>query len=246
MKRAVLSACILAFALLLTACGPASSDSITSTGDPASGEQTFHYGGDVTLRILSGSENQELEGILDDFARERGVNIEMEYQGSLDIMRTLQGETVDYDAVWPASSLWLTAGDTQYRVKHAQSISITPVVFGIRQGLAEELGFVGTEVSVSDLLSAIQSGKLNFCMTSATQSNSGCSAYIGFLYALLGNPDVITSESLQTPGLSEQITQLLSGVDRSSGSSDWLKDLFLTGGYDAMVNYECLIISANQ
>ena len=246
MKRAVLSACILAFALLLTACGPASSDSTASASDPASGEQAFHYGGDVTLRILSGSENQELEGILDDFARERGVNIEMEYQGSLDIMRTLQGETVDYDAVWPASSLWLTAGDTQYRVKHTQSISITPVVFGIRQSLAEELGFVGTEVSVSDLLSAIQSGKLNFCMTSATQSNSGCSAYIGFLYALLGNPDVITSESLQTPGLSEQITQLLSGVDRSSGSSDWLKDLFLTGGYDAMVNYECLIISANQ
>ena len=83
-------------------------------------------------------------------------------------------------------------------------------------------------------------------MTSATQSNSGCSAYIGFLYALLGNPDVITSENLQTPGLAEQITQLLSGVDRSSGSSDWLKDLFLTGGYDAMVNYECLVISANQ
>ena len=148
------------------------------------------------------------------------MNIEMDYQGSLDIMRALQGETIDYDAVWPASSLWLTAGDTQYRVKHAQSISITPVVFGIRQSLA------------SDLLSAIQAGELEFCMTSATQSNSGCSAYIGFLYALLGNPDVITSESLQTPGLSEQITQLLSGVDRSSGSSDWLKDLFLTGGYD--------------
>ena len=52
--------------------------------------------------------------------------------------------------VWPASSLWLTAGDTQYRVKHAQSISITPVVFGIRRSLAEELGFVGREVSVSD------------------------------------------------------------------------------------------------
>ena len=246
MKRAVLSACILAFALLLTACGPASSDSTASASDPASGEQAFHYGGDVTLRILSGSENQELEGILDDFVRERGVNIEMDYQGSLDIMRALQGETIDYDAVWPASSLWLTAGDTQYRVKHAQSISITPVVFGIRQSLAEELGFVGREVSVGDLLSAIQAGELEFCMTSATQSNSGCSAYIGFLYALLGNPDVITSENLQTPGLSEQITQLLSGVDRSSGSSDWLKDLFLTGGYDAMVNYECLIISANQ
>lgn len=246
MKRTVLSVCILALALILTACSPTLSDSTASADNSSGGEHTFNYGGDVTLRILSGSENQELEGILDDFARERGVNIEMDYRGSLDIMRTLQGESIDYDAVWPASSLWLTAGDTQYRVKHTQSISITPVVFGIRQSLAEELGFVGTEVSVSDLLSAIQSGKLNFCMTSATQSNSGCSAYIGFLYALLGNPDVITSENLQTPGLSEQITQLLSGVDRSSGSSDWLKDLFLTGGYDAMVNYECLIISANQ
>ncbi len=246
MKRTVLSVCILALALILTACGPTPSDSAVSTGDSASGDHAFDYGGDVTLRILSGSENQELEGILDDFVRERGVNIEMDYQGSLDIMRALQGETIDYDAVWPASSLWLTAGDTQYRVKHAQSISITPVVFGIRQSLAEELGFVGREVSVGDLLSAIQAGELEFCMTSATQSNSGCSAYIGFLYALLGNPDVITSENLQTPGLAEQITQLLSGVDRSSGSSDWLKDLFLTGGYDAMVNYECLVISANQ
>ena len=206
MKRTVLSACILALALILTACSPTLSDSTASADNSSGGEHTFNYGGDVTLRILSGSENQELEGILDDFARERGVNIEMDYRGSLDIMRTLQGESIDYDAVWPASSLWLTAGDTQYRVKHTQSISITPVVFGIRQSLAEELGFVGTEVSVSDLLSAIQSGKLNFCMTSATQSNSGCSAYIGFLYALLGNPDVITSESLQTPGLSEQIT----------------------------------------
>ena len=91
MKRAVLSVCILALALILTACGPTPSDSTASAGDPSGGEQAFHYGGDVTLRILSGSENQELEGILDDFARERGVNIEMEYQGSLDIMRTLQG-----------------------------------------------------------------------------------------------------------------------------------------------------------
>ena len=125
-------------------------------------------------------------------------------------------------------------------------VSITPVVFGIRQSLAEELGFVGREVSVKDILSAIQSGKLRFCMTSATQSNSGASAYIGFLYALLGNPEMITMEDLQNPDLQTQIQELLSGVDRSSGSSDWLKDMFLEGDYDAMVNYECLMIQADQ
>ena len=202
--------------------------------------------GRQTLKIVSGSENQELEPILEEFSEKSGIRIEMTYQGSLDIMRTLGQDTIEYDAVWPASSLWLNVGDTEHRIKHAESISITPVVFGIRQSLAEELGFVGREVSVRDLLDAITDGKLRFCMTSATQSNSGASAYIGFLYALLGNPDMITEEDLQSPRLQADIQNLFSGVDRSSGSSDWLKDMFLDGGYDAMVNYECLIIQANE
>ena len=83
-------------------------------------------------------------------------------------------------------------------------------------------------------------------MTSATQSNSGASAYIGFLYALLGKQDAITSEDLDNPQLQQDMTRLLSGIERSSGSSEWLMEMFLEGDYDAMVNYECLIISANQ
>ena len=203
-------------------------------------------GGSSVLRIVSGSENSELEPILEEFSDREHVRIEMTYMGSLDIMRLLGEEDIPYDAVWPASSLWLTVGDTEHRIKHAESISISPVVFGIRKSLAEELGFVGREVSVNDLLEAIRNGKLRFCMTSATQSNSGASAYIGFLYALLGNPEVITSEDLQSDELRAQMQELLSGVDRSSGSSDWLKDMFLQGDYDAMVNYECLVIQANR
>ena len=206
MRRLVCAALLLVF---LTACGAAGPEAIPHADQE---EPPADLSG-VTLRILSGSENQELEEILDAFSQESGVRIEMTYQGSLDIMRILQSGAADYDAVWPASSLWLTTGDTQYRVKHAESISVTPVVFGIRQSLAEDLGFVGREVSVSDLLTAIRSGRLKFCMTSATQSNSGCSAYIGFLYALLGSPDVITSEALQdpSPGRADHITALRRG-----------------------------------
>ena len=202
--------------------------------------------GGKSLRIVSGSENQELEPILEDFAKTEGVRIEMSYQGSLDIMRALEEDSFSYDAVWPASSLWLDVADTSLNLKHTESISITPVVFGIRQSLAEELGFVGREVTVGDLLQPIRSGELKFCMTSATQSNSGASAYIGFLYALLGNPETITAEDLESNNLRQQMTELLSGVDRSSGSSDWLKDMFLQGDFDAIVNYECLVIQANQ
>ena len=239
--------------ILLAALGLSACSSIGFPDTGSGKEQQEDQGADAvigsgrqTLKIVSGSENQELEPILEEFSEKSGIRIEMTYQGSLDIMRTLGQETIEYDAVWPASSLWLNVGDTEHRIKHAESISITPVVFGIRQSLAEELGFVGREVSVRDLLDAITDGKLRFCMTSATQSNSGASAYIGFLYALLGNPDMITEEDLQSPRLQADIQNLFSGVDRSSGSSDWLKDMFLEGGYDAMVNYECLIIQANE
>ena len=242
-KYAVLAMIILLAALGFSACLGIGGGQTAGTGQEA---DTVIGNGRQSLRILSGSENQELEPILEDFSRESGIRVEMTYQGSLDIMRALEQDEIAYDAVWPASSLWLNVGDTGHRVKHGESVSISPVVFGIRQSLAEELGFVGREVSVRDILDAITAGKLKFCMTSATQSNSGASAYIGFLYALLGNPDMITEEDLENEQLQSDIQALLSGVDRSSGSSDWLKDMFLEGGYDAMVNYECLIIQANE
>ena len=237
-KRKIL---ILAVCAILTLCA-AFLSGCTGSSD---GRQAFGSGLGEKIRILSGSENRELEEILKKCAKKTGVNLEIEYLGSVDIMRTLQQGADDYDAVWPASSLWLSLGDTGHLVKHVQSISLTPVVFGIRQSLAEELGFTKGDVSVRDIQQAIREGKMSFCMTSATQSNSGCSAYLGFLYALLGTDELKAGE-LESESLKADIRELLSGIDRSSGSSDWLKDMFLNGDFDAMVNYECLIISANR
>ncbi|MEZ4652608.1 MAG: substrate-binding domain-containing protein [Candidatus Eisenbacteria bacterium] len=198
------------------------------------------------FRILSGSENKTLEPILQEFAKSKRVDLTMDYKGSVDVMLELQEPEFGYDAVWPANSLWISIGDTQHRVKHAKSIMTSPVVFGIREGLARQLGFTSRDVRVADILKAIEEKRLRFMMTSATQSNSGASAYIGFLYALLGNPDVISAADLEDPTLGPHIRALLAGVHRSSGSSGWLKDLFLEGSYDAMVNYEAVIIEANQ
>lgn len=199
-----------------------------------------------TIRIISGSENEALEQIIADCEKSTGVNIEITYKGSVDIMQELKNGAPDYDAVWTASSLWISLGDEKHIVKHDESICTTPVIFGIKQSVAEELGFTDGSVSVRDILSAIEEGKLTFCMTSATQSNSGASAYIGFLNALLGKNGALTNDDLSDPTLREQIKTLLSGVERSSGSSGWLEDMFLAGDFDAMVNYECLIIDANK
>lgn len=203
-------------------------------------------GKDNEIVILSSSENKDLEPILQYFSQKEGISIEMKYKGSVDIMLELEKKPKGYDAVWAANSLWINLGDQAHQVKHGKSIMTSPVVFGIKESLARKLDFVGKAVEVNDILQAVRKGDLTFTMTSASQSNSGASAYIGFLYALLGHPDTITKADLQNESLKQQVSTLLKGVERSSGSSEWLKELFMTGNYDAMVNYEAVIIQANM
>lgn len=74
--------------------------------------------GGETLRILSGSENAELSAILDECEKQTGVKVEMTYKGSVDIMQELKNGAPDYDAVWTASSLWISLGDEKHIVKH--------------------------------------------------------------------------------------------------------------------------------
>jgi len=99
-----------------------------------------------------------------------------------------------------------------------------------------------------DLLEAAEARKLRFAMTSATQSNSGASAYLGFLTALAGHPEVLTSEHLQGNEARALIKRFLGTVNRSAGSSGFLKDLVVEryDRLDAMVNYEAMMIEANQ
>ncbi len=261
---------VLIFALVMVACAEDSSSSSSSSSSSASNrtqasnntsnnaasnptattrpEQTVNE--DSTLYIVSGSENRALEqaGIFERFERDNNVDIVMEYQGSLDIKLMLERDEVPpYDAVWPAARIWLDVADNDL-VSNEQSMWRSPVVLGVKRSVAQRLGWIDAEVTVQMILDAASRGDLTWMMTSATQSNSGASAYFGYLYALSGNPATLSLETLQDPTLTADIKEILGTIDRSSGSSGWLKDLFLReySRFDGMVNYEAVIIEANM
>lgn len=203
----------------------------------------------VSLQIVSGSENKALEPIIKGWARRENVTINISYMGSVEISQELgMGAEGAFDAVWPANSLWIELGDTQKVVKHEASILRSPVVLGLKKSIAEDLDWVGDDqITVKDIEAAAQNNDFRLAMTSATQSNSGASAYFGFLYALSGNPDVLTLDDLGDESVIAGAASLLAQVDRSSGSSGWLKDSFVKNPsiFDAMFNYEALLIEAN-
>jgi Ca-activated chloride channel family protein len=203
----------------------------------------------LTLRLLTGSENRNLyESILKPFAEREKVTFEITYKGSVDTMLEVQQGAGAYDVIWPASSIWVSLGDTGGGVTRTKSIMATPTVFAVKRPVAERLGWVGRDVTVEEILAAAESGQLRYMMTSATQSNSGAMAYLGYLYAFAGQPEVLTEEMLRDPSVVARTKRLLGTVDRLAGASGFLMDLFLEqyDAYDGLVNNESAVIAANQ
>lgn len=200
---------------------------------------------DRNFNIISSSENEDLESIIKEYGERQGYDINIEYAGTLDIMQKMKEEN-QYDAVWISNSIWLYMLDNEVKVSNSKYTSINPVIFGITKTKAEELGFVDKTVYTKDIVNAISSGKLKFSMSNPTSTNSGASAYLGILSTLAGNPEVLTAEHLESNELKENLKTLFSGVERTSGSEDFLEEMFLNGDYEAVVTYESSIIKINN
>src|SRR5260370_24885011 len=115
---------------------------------------------------------------------------------------------------------------TAGRVKSVKSIAQMPVILGVKRSRAQALGWVGAKVTTKDILAAVEGGKLKFLMTSATQSNSGPAAYLAMLAAGISKPDLIEAADLDKDEVRATVRSLLRGVERSSGSSGWLRHLY--------------------
>ena len=72
----------------------------------------------------------------------------------------------DFDAVWLSNSLWLYMVEDSKLTSESKSISISPVVMGIRYSKAEKLGFVGRDVTNKEIVDKIKSKELTNYTTS--------------------------------------------------------------------------------
>ena len=199
-----------------------------------------------SFKLIASSENKEVDSYIKKFAKEKKLDIEVEYDNTLSIMRRLnKGE--EFDGVWLSNSIWQYMLDSsKVNVTNSKSTSINPIIFGIKKSKAEALGFVGKDIYMKDILKAISAGNLKFSMSNPTTTNSGASAYLGIVSTLAGNPEVLTSEMLANEDLATKLETFFKGLERSSGNEDFLEEMFLNGNYDAVVSYESSIININK
>lgn len=200
-----------------------------------------------TIKVLSSYDNSAVEKDIIEYAKKIDKKVEFTYMGDIDIVSELNDNSKSYDAVWISNSLWLYMLDNSYLTSKSKSISISPVVFGIKVSKAKELGLINKEITNKEILNLIIEKKIKYVMPSVTQTNSGATAYLGFLSSLAGNPEVLTEEILNDEELIKNLTNVFSGVERVSGDEAYLEEMFINDSeYEAIIASEVSLININK
>ena len=201
---------------------------------------------DNVFRIISSTSTSKMDDKLIKYGKKKGIKVEIEHYGDLEIVDKLNTDSTSYDAVWISNSLWLYMLDNSYLTTDSKSIVINPVVMGITKSKAEELGFIDKEIYNKDILNAIRDGKLKYIMASVTKTNTGATSYLSFLNSMAGSPEVLTEEMIESDNLKNDLKDFFKGVERVSGDESYLTEMYKNGDYNAMINYESSLIEINQ
>ena len=131
---------------------------------------------DKDFVILSNPDNILYSDEVIKFGKENDINITFVQADDLEAIDLLEMDSSKYDAVWLSNSTWLYMLNG-VSTSNSKSVSINPVVFGVKKSKAEKLGFIGKDIYNKDIVDAIKAGKLSYVMSSVTKTNTGMIAY---------------------------------------------------------------------
>ncbi|WP_416873474.1 VWA domain-containing protein [Kitasatospora sp. SC0581] len=246
-RRGWLTAALAAVLAAATAC------TSTGGGDPAPKPtdppaETARPG---VLRVLAGSELQDLAPVLEDARKATGVTVQFSWTGTLDGADTVASGRADgkYDAVWFPSNQYLRLDPAgKSKLVSETPVMVSPVAIGVRSSALGELGWGdGSKVTWAQVGAAASAGKLPYGMADPSRSNSGFSTLVAVASAFSGAGAALTDADVQKAA--PQLKEFFKGQKLTSGSSGWLAQAYTraeSGVVGALVNYESVLLSLNR
>ncbi len=235
--------------LLLSACGSSGSDTSQSNNGPANVQYSTNS---KVLNIIAGSEQDlVLKQFVTPWCHQHGIICNILQKGSVDQARFLKMRDNRFDVYWFASSVFEQIGDQANVLKDVQPMFITPLVYAGWKSEMQKLGFVGrSDVSIAEILNAVESQKTTTWLTNPTQSNSGATVFFAFLNYFAGNKpqSALTMEQLRSAPVQDGITQFIRAMDQTPPSSGTLMNSCIANPQRCrtLFVYEDLIIEKNQ
>ena len=222
--------------VLLAGCSTVS-DSIDSLGGDLGGSSE-------TLKIVAATELEDLQPAIEQASDDLGFDIELSFPGgTLSNSQALMDGAFDqdYDATWFATNRYVDLIGASNKLGETTKIATSPVAFGVKSSMAQELGWDQRQPTWEELGQASQTQDFTFGMTDPATSNSGFSALVAMATAYADTGQALTTNDI--PAIAEPMSTFLSGQTITSGSSGWLKDTFLEqpDRANAIINYESVL-----
>jgi Ca-activated chloride channel family protein len=240
---------LLALVTFVTGCA---SGGGSKGGQPAPSNQVNAPSTDPnTLNIVAGSEQKTVvNNIVAPWCTTKHLTCNVTYRGSVDQARLLQSGTAPYDAFWFASSVFAQLGDQAHVLQNLEPMSVTPIVFAGWKSEMQKLGFVGRDVTIDEVLKAVESKQTKTWVTNPTQSNSGATVFFGFLNYFAGNNagQALTQAQLESADVQQGITRFVRAFEKTPPSTGTLMDDCIANDTQCrtMFTYEDLVMERNK
>ncbi|MFJ8628069.1 VWA domain-containing protein [Kitasatospora sp. NPDC093550] len=245
-RRGGLTAALAAVLAAVTACTSSGGDAGPKPTDPPA--ETARPG---VLRVLAGSELQDLAPVLEEARKATGVTVQFAWTGTLDGADAVSAGRADgkYDAVWFPSNQYLRLDPAgKSKVLSETPVMVSPVAVGVRSSVLGELGWGdGSKVTWAQVGDAAAAGRLTYGMADPSRSNSGFSTLVAVAAAFSKADGALAEADVQKAA--PQLKQFFTGQKLTSGSSGWLAQAYSrseSGLVGALVNYESVLLSLNK
>ncbi|RAY16831.1 hypothetical protein DPM19_01305 [Actinomadura craniellae] len=204
---------------------------------------------DTTLRVLASDELADLRPLLGELRRDTGIELVLDYRGTVDASTALAKGGDDHDLAWLSNDRYLQLelqepGGRRLRPLSTQ-IMMSPVVFGARAGTAERLrrNARNPKLSWADIADGAAEGLVRFGMADPRHADSGLAALVGVATAAAGTGGALRPQDITC----DRLRGLFSGQTLTAASSSKLIDAFVAdqGEADALIGYESTLLSLN-
>jgi Ca-activated chloride channel family protein len=203
----------------------------------------------TVLRVLASSELADMQPILDELRTETGIELAMDYRGTVDAANALTPGRYQHDLAWLSSDRYfqLKLADAGYTGPKplATSIMLSPVAVGVKPAVAQLLRETAPDhqISWADVADSAASGALHFAMADPHTSGSGLAALVGVATAAAGTGGVLRIEDVRC----DRLRGFFAGHTLSAPTSHDLIDQFVArqGDVDAIITYESVLLSLN-
>lgn len=203
----------------------------------------------TVLTVLASSELADMQPLLDELRHDTGIELRMEYQGTVDASDALASGNDHHDLAWLSTDryfqLKLKKSGRSGMTPLAARTMLSPVVLGVKPATAQLLRKQTPDgrVSWADVADKAAVGQLHFAITDPRHSGSGLAALIGVATAAAGTGNALRPEDVTC----DRLRGFFAGRSLTAENSNQLLTNFVNhqSDVDGMINYESVLLSLN-